>query len=1451
MQKKSLVLLGLVLCLTASIHYFKSSTDTVTDKLSQIHEMAKKDRPDLAAEQEFEMTKDPNLGYPPAQRKITAFKEAQKLLGNKQRAKAIDNVIWEERGPDNVGGRTRALIWDPNDPSGKKVFSGTVAGGLWYNNDITDTESVWQNIDDFMANLAISTLAYDPNNTQIFYAGTGLGFTGRLRGAGIWKSTDGGTTWTQLSSTANNEFYFNQKIIVTSTSRVIVATDDGLKVSDNGGDTWTDVIASISMADLEIEDDGVNGETLYASDFNGQIYKSIDDGDTWSDISPGDAGFRVEIAAAPSDVNTVYAVAADIPAGSWIVGWFKKSTDGGLTWSDITIPNYLNQNCSLSSSDFTRGQSWFDLILAVYPNDPSSVIAGGIDLHRTTDGGTNWESLSYWTGQCDDYVHADQHAIVFKDGSDSEAIFGNDGGVFYSNELNLTNPNFEETINGYNTALFYSTASANISESNIYLAGAQDNGSHLFATDGINSTREVTGGDGAYCFIDQDNPNVMITSYIYNNYRVSLNGGDSFVNISNDNNGNFINQADYDDETDILYATRNNNEIAVYTGISTGSFQKSIKSVEIGGSQTSNIKVSPYTADRLIIGTETGDIYIIDNANSESPLVSNIDNNLLISGNVSSIDIGESDDHLLVTYSNYGVTSVWETTDGGDTWDNKEGNLPDMPIRWGLYNPNNRSEVLLATEVGVWSTDDITATTPEWEPTSEGLANVRCDMLQYRESDQQVAVATFGRGLYTSYAFLEGVVAAYVPESKITYVGKTISFDNRSVGDVTSYEWNFGDGMTSTDEEVSHAYATPGTYTVSLEVNDGEDYESDAIIVLPNRDGNYSLADGGDFDEYIDDFYADNVAGTPFELGSSSIAQKDGTVSGVNAWVTGLNDEEYLNNSTAYLYTPNFDLSTVGTYTLSFETKYSFEPEWEGFIVEYSLDSGSTWTKLNPIIESGWYNETTVSNSVFGSSVPIFGGDTGGEFVEMSTDISSLSGDGRVAFRFSFKTDPGTTDVGMALDDFMISGPTQDAIPNFAVSDQSLSTCAETEVTFHDLSEGDITSWSWNFGTGASPATATGRGPHVVSYSSTGSADVSLTVIGETNGSQTETKPAYINILTNPVAEKTVVATNENLCYGESTTVTIENADSGFTYEVFDADSDEALNEPISGDGTNIIVNTPELFANASYYVLVKQKNSNCSKVLDDQVSVTIDPPVLSNTVISEDDICAGETISASIDLAQSGVNYYFINTSTMDVLGDQIEGQDGELTITSNTLSEAVDVMVMATSIGTSCELELTEQTSINVRELPDATITDEGPILSAPIGGILYQWVLDGDTLETETSRSITVNSFGEYQVIVTANGCTSISDAFSPVVLGVEELIESGELSFYPNPTRGAVNLNQKGLFNYLKIYDYNGRIVESRNILNNEIISLHQYNDGIYLFELTGPNKQATFRINKVD
>ena len=112
--------------------------------------------------------------------------------------------------------------------------------------------------------------------------------------------------------------------------------------------------------------------------------------------------------------------------------------------------------------------------------------------------------------------------------------------------------------------------------------------------------------------------------------------------------------------------------------------------------------------------------------------------------------VGSSEDVLLVTFSNYGVSSVWFTDDGGDTWTEKEANLPDMPIRWALFHPDNDGQVMLATETGIWVTNMMLEDETIWYPANNGMANVRVDMLKLRKSDQTVLAATHGRGLFTA-----------------------------------------------------------------------------------------------------------------------------------------------------------------------------------------------------------------------------------------------------------------------------------------------------------------------------------------------------------------------------------------------------------------------------------------------------------------------------------------------------------------------------------------------------------------------------------------------------------------------------------------------------------------------------------------------------------------------------
>jgi len=791
----------------------------------------KADRPDLAYEQDFLRTLDPALGRVPRERLLPIYAKVDKFKHLKSGIPGDASNSWVERGPNNIGGRVRALMFDPNDASNKKVWAGSVSGGLWYNNDITDANSVWQAVDDFWSNIAISSIAYDPSNTQIFYVGTGEGWfnADAVQGAGIWKTTDGGLTWTHLTSTNIGTFTTTQKVQVASNGRVIAGTNSGIYVSDDGGTTWINKETTFT-SDIEIAADGVIYAGKGKSNVAGKVLKSTDNGDTWLDITPSNVTTeRVELACAPSNSLVVYAIASKDND----ISWFKKSINGGTSWTSVKIPKYVEQTCVESTtSDFTRSQAWYDLIVAVHPTDQNMVLVGGIDLSKSTDGGANWSTISYWTGACYSYVHADQHGIVFRPGAPNEVVVGNDGGVSYSaNAGTVGTPIFSDRNNGLNITQYYACAIHPDPNKNYFLAGAQDNGSHKFELSGVNSVEEITGGDGAYCFIDQKNPEIQISSYVNNSYYISRNAGLTFGTLQSATDGSFINPTDYDDNLHILYSAKSSSAINRIVNVHTVPVISSF-TISGLGSKASNIKVSPYTlgSSTIFVGTEGGRIFKVTGAETTTPTATQITGSSLPIGNISCIELGANENEILVTYSNYGLSSIWYTSDGGTNWVAKEGDLPDMPVRWALFNPNNRNQVILATEVGVWSTSNLNDASPVWTPSASGLANVRVDMLQIRESDFEVIAATHGRGVFTSNAFSnvdKNLLAAYFStkgSTTLKFPG-SVQFEDLSTGSPTSYAWTFegGSPASSTNQHPNVSYDVAGTYTVTLSVSNGID----------------------------------------------------------------------------------------------------------------------------------------------------------------------------------------------------------------------------------------------------------------------------------------------------------------------------------------------------------------------------------------------------------------------------------------------------------------------------------------------------------------------------------------------------------------------------------------------------------------------------------------------------
>jgi len=688
------------------------------------------------------------------------------------------------------------------------------------------------------------------------YVGTGEGWgAASSRGAGIWKSTNGGTSFSQISSTT--AFYYINDLVVRNeggTSVVYAAVaggsyegqwhgvaNEGLQRSVNGGTSWSQVLPDVSgnpekPTDLDIAADNDLWVGVDANSYGnggGKIYNSSN-GTTFSLKHTNTAG-RVNIACAPSDANYVYAA---FEAGN-VMNAFKRTTNDGGAWTTMSEP--ADADGGIPNGDFTRGQAWYDLTLDVDPNNREVVMIGGVDIFKSPDGGASWAQTTHWYGGFGSQnIHADQHAIVYKPGSSNEIIFGNDGGIAYSSIGVNGTPTISTRINSYNVTQFYAGAIHPTAGSNNMLAGAQDNGSQRYTTAGVNSTTEATGGDGAFCHIDQTNGNFQTTSYVYNVFYHSSNMGASFSQINSDQGtGKFINPSDLDNNQNILYTYKSQTSLYRVSNFESGSPSVGTVNITSLNSTASHLSVSPYTTGTttLFVGTDGGRVYKIINANG-TPTKTEITGASFPTGSVSCIEFGANENEMIVTFANYGVNSVWYTSTGGGAagWTSIEGNLPDMPVRWALFNPTNYDEIILATEVGIWGTTNNNGTSTSWSATNSGLANVRVDMLQLRASDNEVMATTHGRGVFTSSGF-NGVTpftADFTADNVTPSTLQTVTFTDATNLSPNAWLWSFSPttvtfqgGTTANSQHPQVRFDAVGAYTVTVLASDGTNNDSE------------------------------------------------------------------------------------------------------------------------------------------------------------------------------------------------------------------------------------------------------------------------------------------------------------------------------------------------------------------------------------------------------------------------------------------------------------------------------------------------------------------------------------------------------------------------------------------------------------------------------------------------
>ncbi len=746
--------------------------------------------------QEFRKTRDPNLDIIPNERLITAKAYMESLMAHG--VSRIQSLTWEERGPNNIGGRCRALVIDKRDATGNTVIAGSVGGGIFRTTNFNTGLPNWASVNDLLPNLAVTAIIQDAAHPDTLFAGTGEGWGNidAIRGGGIYKSTNGGVSWTLISSTSGFEYVQDLAIDnngnLYASLRNLTSTFRGVLRSTDRGSNWSQVLgaplpgfATGRAADLEV---AANGD-IYASlgifsrtvilksaATNGSNTGALN---TWTDITPpsGSGIFqRAELIVAPSNANRVYVLLQD-SATSQVLNMYR-SDNAGTNWIPIAVPSALNNG--------TNSQCWYNLIGACDPANADILVVGGFNLARSTDAGANWTQIT-----TSSTVHVDQHMILYN--GSANLINGNDGGIYFTTNANTAAPNFTAKNNGFNVTQFYG-GDLHPVITNYLLAGAQDNFSQKFTSAGINSSVVVTGGDGGIAHIDQTDGNLQITSNTSNNYYRSTNGGASFSSLSvNNTRGQFINPTDLNDAQKTLYCGDDAGKYFAISGLTGTPAGLQVTVAAMGTSEVTAVKVDPVAPNTIWLGCSYGTpavaplVMKLSSASTSTPVVVTSAIIPVAAGaSISSIDVDASNaNNVLVTLSSYGITSVYLSINGGVSFSSIEGNLPDMPIRWGLFVPSNvqlngasggNGGLMLGTELGVWTTSVINGNSTVWIPNNQGLANVRTDMIKLRTTDNTVLAATHGRGLFTT--ILPTVVTGINPPVSTSNFIKYINAEN-------------------------------------------------------------------------------------------------------------------------------------------------------------------------------------------------------------------------------------------------------------------------------------------------------------------------------------------------------------------------------------------------------------------------------------------------------------------------------------------------------------------------------------------------------------------------------------------------------------------------------------------------------------------------------------------------
>lgn len=1385
---------------------------------------------------------NPDGSFPDPTHTATTYEQWIIAYNQAQSGPESTSGDWEEVGPiakpnngtgqPNGNGRLNAICFHPTDSD--IMWVGAPAGGLWKTDDGGQT---WSSNTDDMVTLGVSSILIDPTNTNVMYMGTGDRDAGDSPGRGVYKSTNGGTTWVVSNSGMGNRTVGAMLMHPSNSSYLLAATNGGVYRSTNAGSSWSLESSSYNFKDMRFMPGNPN--VVYATETSSgaNFYRSTDGGDSWTLITSGlpSNAQRYSIGVSPADSNVVYLLCSVSSA----FGGLYKSTDGGLTFTtQSTTPNILGWAENGSSSG---GQGWYDLCMAVDPTDATIVYTGGVNVWKSTNSGQTWDCVAHWVGSSTAAsVHADQHWLEYSP-VDGRLYSCNDGGLYYTTDGGTTWP---EISSGLGIAQIYRIGvSQNTHE--LVINGYQDNGTAIW-DDTIFRTER--GGDGMECIIDYSDDDVMYASVYYGNVARSLNNGYSFGGFAANNqngiteSGAWITPYLLDREDPNIFFIGYKNVWRTTTAKSASVTFTQISS-NLGGTNNTNmrqLRQSKVNSNRLFALRSDNKLFRTDNALATSPTWSDLTSSLPGSGTVRDIQTHATNNNVVWIIRG---TQVWQSSNGGGSWTNITGNLPSINKNCLVTDPLSNEGLYVGTDAGVYYIDN---TLSNWITFDDGLpSNVEVTELEIYHPQgnweaSRIRAATYGRGLWESDLYDPGTLdpLAFMDlsvDSTDLCGSDTIHLYNNTAYGVTSSLWTitpssgvvFVNGTDSTSMNPQIIITEGGSYDVKLVVSNSNGADSvetqDAITVsagisIPWFDDfelNNACATNGcvstcevllwnNLENGVEDDinWRVDAGGTPSSNTGPSVDYDPGTSTGNYLYVESSDCYNY----DAILESPCIQLTQISSPEFKFAYhRYGFA-SWMNDL-DLDIYSNGTWTNL-------WTQS----------------GNQGNQWMVDSVSLSSYVGES-VKLRFVGQSGSGWQS-DMAIDDIeMTAGPYAD----FVASDTA--PCAETTITLQDASTQSPVTWSWTITpttfSYVNGTTSQSQNPEVEFHDN----DIYTIGLQVSNqyGNDTRVKSSYVHV-TQPSVTLQTNEVNDAFCPTDSVLVSVIEPLSNFAFY---------RNGNLGQNGTNNlyvgqISGGDDLYATAT-------DSLGCTNNSD---TITIQfHPEMSITLESSDDdssVCEGDTVTFTAT-ATNVTQYDFTRNTTVEQSGTGT-------TWTASDLEDGDIVWIGIQDVnGCASASDSIQMEVLPIPATPGITAILDSLLCSVPAE--IYRWEFDGTSTETANIKHPKQGD-GTYRVRIFEGGCWSLwSDPF--IITGFPGL-DDLSIKVYPSPASDVVyieflnGVQVKGAD--LRLIDMNGRTVNTQRIgdpltVGRTEIPIETLPNGVYTIVLTMDNENYAVPIVK--